>query len=319
MFAAMVKNIAGRSVTTVTKQKLSLRKGSILSTKIVLLASMAALFVSFSVHAQVIFSNFSENSADADYPYHGDTNGDVYGFDVSWAQGTTSTGTRWAMPFSNNTGADQHLGTVSLAMYKNPDGAPANLTIRLIKDDGHGVPSSAPGDILETLTVDPVIAEDGDTFLNLNSVSNPLLLAGTTYWVTAETSRYDTNSPAQDVLYYWIQNNSGSKFSYTISQFAPYSGWLRYYNQPDPPNRFPAPTLRVVAVLPPTLSISLQGSNAVIQWPTNNANGFRLETQTTLQPNSWAPVIDTPQPNGEFWKVTQPLDSAARFYRLISP
>lgn len=279
---------------------------------------MAVLLVSSTEHAQVIFSNYSDNSADADYPYHGDANGNVYGLPVDWEQGTTSTGSRYAMPFVNNTGADRLLGTVSLAMYKNPDGAPANLTIRLVKDNGDGLPSSAPADILETLAVDPVIAEDGETFLNLVSVNKPLLLAGTTYWVTAETTRFDAASPNQDVSYYWILNNSGSMFSLTVNPYGSFSGWLGYYNQPNQ-NQSVAPALRVVAVPPPSLSIALQGANAIIQWSTNNANGFRLEAQNGLQSNSWTPVNDTPQLNGEFWEVIQPLDSAAKFYRLVNP
>jgi hypothetical protein len=281
------------------------------------LLSLAVLFVSSPAPAQVIFSNFSDNPAATNYPYLGNPAGYV----VEWNMEEDYNGTRCAMPFTNNTGADQHLGTVSLAVYKNPDHVPANLTVRLVKDNGHYLPSAAPADILETLAVDPAIVEDSESFLNLASTNNPLLLSGAIYWVTVEPSRIDTNSPAQDVLYYWIENNAGSKFSYTYDSYGFYDGWTGYYNQPDPPNRFIAPTLQVTVVPPPrpVLSITVQGANAVVQWPTNSANGFRLESQNTMQSGVWSPVSDTPQPNGEFWQITQSLDSATKFYRLVNP
>ena len=278
------------------------------------LVSMTFLFISSTARALIIFSNYSDNSADVTYPYYDDASGYV----VEWEKNGYM-GSRCAMSFTNNTGADQHLGIVSLAMYKYPDNTPANLTIRLVKDNGHSLPSTNESDIVETLAVDPAIVEDSESFLDLTSANNPLLLSGATYWVTAEPTRIDTNSPAQDALYYWVENISGSKFSYTYSSYGEYSGWFNYYNQPDPPNRFVAPTLRVVAALPPALSITLQGTAVIIQWSTNNANGFRLEAQNDLQSNSWSPIGDTPQLNGGFWKVNQSLDSEARFYRLVNP
>jgi hypothetical protein len=154
------------------------------------------------------------------------------------------------MPFTVPAGQDQPLESVSMAMYKNPDGAPANLTIRLVKDNGSGLPSSDPADIVETLAVVPAIVEDTTSFLDLATPDHPLLLAGQTYWVTAEVSRYDTAAPDDDVLYYWIQNKESAQFYDTINQFN-YSfnggvgAWQGYFSQSFTVD---APTLRVTAV-----------------------------------------------------------------------
>jgi uncharacterized repeat protein (TIGR03803 family) len=63
---------------------------------------------------------------------------------------------------------------------------------------------------------------------------------------------------------------------------------------------------------PPTLTIKLFGTNAILTWPTNVA-GFNLQSTTNLPPSAaWDPVA------GQY-SVTNPISGRQKFYRLKSP
>ncbi len=65
-------------------------------------------------------------------------------------------------------------------------------------------------------------------------------------------------------------------------------------------------------VIPPPLTITLSGTNAVITWPTN-VTGYNLQSTTNLVPPvNWSAV------NGQY-AVTNPLSSRRKFFRLIQP
>ena len=65
-------------------------------------------------------------------------------------------------------------------------------------------------------------------------------------------------------------------------------------------------------VLPPTLSIALSGTNAILTWPTN-LTGFNLQSATNLaSPITWSAV-------GGQNAVTNPLSGKQKFFRLIYP
>jgi uncharacterized repeat protein (TIGR03803 family) len=62
---------------------------------------------------------------------------------------------------------------------------------------------------------------------------------------------------------------------------------------------------------PPTLTIALAGTNAIVTWPTN-VTGFNLESATNLPSAIWNPVT------GQY-SVTNPISGRQKFYRLKSP
>jgi hypothetical protein len=70
---------------------------------------------------------------------------------------------------------------------------------------------------------------------------------------------------------------------------------------------------------PPTLAISLVGTNAVISWPTNAGAGFVLETTTTfLLTNVWTPLSGAVVSNDQY-VLTNGISSSGCFYRLSKP
>ncbi len=160
-----------------------------------LLVGVTALVVSLSMSLaganMLVFNNFTDTPGELGYPY----NDPVTGFGIQW-HGVSGPGgfvgvpygNTWAMPFTNNTGIDVPLHSISLAMYKVANGAAPNLTIRLVQDNGSttaqgSLPLENPANTIEVLAVDPVIAEDKATFLNLTSSLQPILENGKTYWV----------------------------------------------------------------------------------------------------------------------------------------
>ena len=89
-----------------------------------------------------------------------------------------------------------------------------NLTIKL-ESDANGLPS---GNVIETLSANPSIAEDSETLLNLFSSSRPLLQAGQRYWVVASLTNIDLTDTSQDTFFGWMENQQGATWSYTINQ-----------------------------------------------------------------------------------------------------
>lgn len=226
------------------------------------LAAMASAVAAPASAGIVVYDNYTDT---VDTLYDEPVWGYLVGWYVSYPGIGKPYGSGIAMPFTVATGQDLPLESIAMAMYKEADGTPANLTIRLVKDGGNSLPSIDPDDVLEVLAVDPFIPEDTASFLNLTSVVQPILEDGATYWVTAEVTRFDTASDDQDVVYYWIENKQGAEYFYTLNAFN-YSlngglgDWQGYYNQPIP---YGAPTLRVV-VAPEPASLLLTGAGLAL-------------------------------------------------------
>jgi len=219
---------------------------------------LTALLATFAAQAGTftLFSNFSEDPNDPGYAYKDP----VFGYNVNWNQdwnwpsaGIHPYGVGEAMPFTP--GQDAYLFSIAIAMYKWPDNNMVsnfssiatnhdNLTIELVDSTG-SLPNT--GAVIETLAVNPVIAEDDTTFLHLNSQLHPLLQQGHTYWIIARPTVYTTADTSDNTYYAWIQNNEGSMWNYTVNQFNPFIGtggqWQGYFSQS---RTFLAPTLQVV-------------------------------------------------------------------------
>lgn len=68
----------------------------------------------------------------------------------------------------------------------------------------------------------------------------------------------------------------------------------------------------------PMLSVRTEVPLLVVTWP-STATGFVLEGSPDVPHTSWSSVPGTPQLNGDDYKLTVPLDSPARFFRLRKP
>lgn len=71
-------------------------------------------------------------------------------------------------------------------------------------------------------------------------------------------------------------------------------------------------------VPPPTLSISLHGTNVVLSWSTAAAN-YSLLFATNLAGANWLPVPGTPYTNGANLLLTNPITGPIRFFQLTNP
>lgn len=88
------------------------------------------------------------------------------------------------------------------------------------------------------------------------------------------------------------------------------------------PGAFPRTYLASVSVtsshlaVPPTLTIARSGNDVVIRWPAS-ATGYVLKSTPSLTSPSWTgPAGGTPQPDGDFLKVTITAPTGNSFYRL---
>jgi len=83
----------------------------------------------------------------------------------------------------------------------------------------------------------------------------------------------------------------------------------------------PGDYVRVLTAMPqpPRLAILPVGTNLVISWPTNTV-GYRLLTSTNLVPPvSWWASTQVPVIFEQEFKVTNPVSSTSRFFRLANP
>ena len=65
---------------------------------------------------------------------------------------------------------------------------------------------------------------------------------------------------------------------------------------------------------------TLPGGQVRLLWPTNSLRfRFRLQSNTSLNPAAWFPVLPTGTVVGTNWVVTNATSGTAQFYRLISP
>lgn len=69
---------------------------------------------------------------------------------------------------------------------------------------------------------------------------------------------------------------------------------------------------------PPTLSISLHGTNVVLSWSTAAAN-YSLLSATNIASANWLPVSGTPCTNGANLLLTNPISGPVRFFQLTNP
>jgi len=198
-----------------------------------------------------IYNNFSDNPADPGYPYADPVNGYQISWNQTWVWGdgvARPFGAQEAMPFTVGGSQDLFLDTVSLAMYKWPSGAPinANNTMGVNHDNLTIELMDSSWTVLETLSVDPLIAEDGTTFLDLSSTLHPLLQHGHTYYIAALPTRISTSSTDQDAFYAWIYNKDGAMWNFTNNGYSPFlSKWLGFFNQP---RQYTAPALEVTGL-----------------------------------------------------------------------
>ena len=72
----------------------------------------------------------------------------------------------------------------------------------------------------------------------------------------------------------------------------------------------------IVALVAPRLTITYSGGNVTICWP-SPSTGFKLQQSTSLNPQSWTDVGQSPTDNGTTRCVTLPATPLATFYRLI--
>ena len=230
----------------------------------------AGLLAISPLHASVVtvYSNFSEdpNSGPGSYPYAcPDPACNIYAYSIEWfgqydwgaGIGVRAYGQGIAMPFTVGGSQDLYLYEVSLPMYKYPDNTPLpraqtigenrdNLLIEIVEGTSNNLPS---GNVLEVLALNPSIAQDDTTFLDLFSLTHPLLQAGHTYWIVARPASFDPASTNVDTFYGWIENQQGAQFSYTVDQwnFSSNNGngaWQGFFNQS---RSYTAPGLNVFA------------------------------------------------------------------------
>jgi hypothetical protein len=75
--------------------------------------------------------------------------------------------------------------------------------------------------------------------------------------------------------------------------------------------------LNIYGLLPiPSLTISVTGGQAVLQWPTNSYYSYKLQANTNLAAGIWADVTNHPTTSNGFFRVTAPASADATFYRL---
>jgi hypothetical protein len=66
----------------------------------------------------------------------------------------------------------------------------------------------------------------------------------------------------------------------------------------------------------PGLTIQREGNNVVIRWPAS-ATGYALQSSANLSAPSWSAVAGAPQAEGNFLRMTVPIGTGTRFFRLI--
>jgi len=155
-----------------------------------------------SIHAQVVvFDSFGP--------------GNTYNSGIDWAVGgaATSGGYRGQAEVFIP-GISGYLSTIQLATIRLSGSGFSNFFIA--QDDGSGI----PGVILETYS--SVLNANG--LLTLNSAAQPLLQAGTKYWLCDEPT-------ASNSFNGWYQNNQGyaSGFAFERSQW----GWSSVTGPPN--------------------------------------------------------------------------------------
>jgi hypothetical protein len=133
-----------------------------------------------------------------------------------------------------------------------------------------------------------------------SAISNSLAGAGNTFWIGNQAGggnafRYQNSS----------YTGNGQVSQFTI--------WNRLLTTNEVAAQFGA--LSVSAGPPPTLSIAVSGTNAIISWPSSTDPGYGLQSTTNLMSPNWLSagasyVVGTNN------VVTNSISSSAQFYRL---
>ena len=72
------------------------------------------------------------------------------------------------------------------------------------------------------------------------------------------------------------------------------------------------------APVPPTLQIAQVGTDVKLIWPTNNANGFLLQSTTNVAtPSSWVTVTNEPALVADQFELNTPMLPGQQFFRLL--
>jgi len=92
---------------------------------------------------------------------------------------------------------------------------------------------------------------------------------------------------------------------------------LAYYQRWDPQDIEAKYAVTInVTPMPPALSLTLNGDNVVMTWPTNNSSGFFLEGTASLQAAQWAALNVIPLADGQNYRVTLGRPGSALYFRL---
>jgi hypothetical protein len=136
-----------------------------------------------SAHAAVIFDNFGP--------------GDTYNTGVGWTISSSgSSPGHWDQGDAfTPLGSDYRLDTIELAMWLAT--GTNELDVWLMSDS-----SGKPGAVIESFYFNGVMQPAPGSVLLANSVLNPVLLAGTQYWLVAST-------PGPDTWAAWNKNSTG--------------------------------------------------------------------------------------------------------------
>jgi Tfp pilus assembly protein PilX len=116
----------------------------------------------------------------------------------------------------------QSLSITALDIFVRKNGNPANATIRLVTDNS-GSPSST---VLSTGTLSSSLVSTAYTWQSIALSSNPILTAGTTYWIVI-----DANTNASN---YYVAGGNASTFTNGLTKTGRYN--LSSWNATSPAN-----------------------------------------------------------------------------------
>jgi hypothetical protein len=210
--------------------------------------------------AITLYDNYSE---DPDSPLNPYTE-PAFGYQLSWTREThwdsftvAPQGVAYAVPFTNTLPVEAAFNSLSLALYKFPTEIPFNAFGDALPDNhdnlsfllaGAGPTDDLPGEILETIAVNPHIDMDTPTFLTLTSTTRSVLKPGETYWIILQPTTISTTSPNSDTFYLWVQSKTDATYADVASIYNPFDlvpDWTGFFIQGDGP--LLAPTLRITA------------------------------------------------------------------------
>jgi uncharacterized repeat protein (TIGR01451 family) len=130
------------------------------------------------------------------------------------------------------------------------------------------------------------------------------------------------SSDIEDTYVDWslgtLNTNKGSSMTVTATIEAG-GNWTNLFTVADSQGAASASAVQVISVAgPPSLTITLSGSQVILMWPTNAGN-YLLEAATNPLPQaSWNVVTNTRAIIGGSNTVTVPITGAAQFFQLMN-